>query len=96
MNQLVFRNLWIVFEGKELVMNFSTSAAGSVRVEIQNIDGKPIEGFTLDDCPEIFGDRIEQVVKWKGGSDVSKLVGKPIRIRFVLKDADLYSIRFRH
>jgi len=85
----------IVFEGKELVMNFSTSAAGGIRVEIQDAGGKPVEGFALSDCPDIFGDSLERVVKWKGGSDVGKLAGKPVRLRFVLKDADLYSIRFR-
>ncbi len=43
----------------------------------------------------IYGDAIEEVVKWNSGSDVSTLVGKPIRLRFVMTDADLYSIRFR-
>ena len=85
----------IVFDGKELVMNFSTSAAGSVRVEIQNESGKPVEGFALDNCPEIFGDAIDRVVTFKGGSDVSHLAGKSIRLRFVLGDADLYSFQFR-
>ncbi|MBN2296407.1 MAG: DUF1559 domain-containing protein [Pirellulales bacterium] len=85
----------LVFTGKELVMNFSTSAAGSVRIEIQDAAGKPIPGFTLDDCPEIFGDQIDQVVAWQQGSDVSKLAGQPIRLRFIMKDADLYSIRFQ-
>ena len=56
---------------------------------------KYIEGFALADCPEIFGDRIERVVSFKGGSDVGQLAGKPIRLRFVIKDGDLYSIRFR-
>ncbi len=85
----------ITFEGKELAVNFSTSAAGSLRVEVQDADGKPIEGFALEDCPQIFGDELERVVAWKGGSDVSKLAGKAVRLRFVLEDADLYSIRFR-
>jgi len=85
----------LVFEGSKLVMNFSTSAAGSIRVEMQDKDGKPIEYFTLADCPEIYGDTIEHVVVFKDGSDVSKLAGKPIRLRFLMKDADLYSIRFR-
>ena len=85
----------LVFEGGKLVMNFSTSAAGSVRVEIQDEAGKPVEGFTLDDCPEIYGDAIERAVTWKAGPDVSRLAGKPVRLRFVLKDADLYSIRFK-
>ena len=42
-----------------------------------------------------YGDAIEEVVKWNSGSDVSALAGKPIRLRFVMTDADLYSIRFR-
>jgi hypothetical protein len=85
----------LVFQGKELVMNFATSAAGSVQVGIQDVKGNPIPGFALSDSGEIFGDQIERIVTWDGGSDVSTLSGKPIRVRFVLKDADLYSIRFR-
>ena len=81
--------------GKELTLNLATSAAGSIQVEIQTSEAKPIDGFALTDCQEIFGDEIERVVKWKSGSDVSALMGKPIRLRFVLKDADLYSIQFR-
>lgn len=85
----------LIFEGRELVINYSTSAAGSIRVEICDRDGTPIPGFELANCPEIYGDEIEGVVTWKTGADVSKLAGRPIRLRFVLKDADLYSIRFR-
>ena len=85
----------VVFEGKTLVMNYSTSAAGSVSVELQTEFGKPIDGFTLGDCGEIYGDEIERVVSWKGNSDLSKLAGTPMRLRFVIKDGDLYSIRFR-
>lgn len=84
----------LVFKGKQLVMNYSTSAAGSIQVEVQAADGQPIKGFALADCPEIFGDELQRVVSWKGGSDVSQLAGKPARLRFVMKDADLYSIRF--
>lgn len=85
----------LIFDGKKLVINYSTSAAGSVYIEIQDKDGKPIPGFTLDDCPEIYGDEIEKVVSWKTSSDLSSLAGKVIKLRFILKDADLYSIRFR-
>jgi hypothetical protein len=83
------------FQGKELLVNFSTSAAGSLRVEIQGADGQPLSGFALADCPEIYGDQIEQIVSWKGGADVSRLAGQPVHLRFVLQDADLYALRFR-
>ncbi len=84
----------VIFDGSWLAMNFSTSAAGSVRVELQEAEGKPIPGFTLADCPEIFGDTLDRVVSWKQSRDVKALAGRPARLRFELKDADLYSIRF--
>jgi hypothetical protein len=86
----------VVFEGNELAINFSTSAAGSVRVEIQNEDGEPLDGYTLDECAQIFGNEIEHIVKWENGEGVSKLSGKPVRLRFELRDAHLYSIKFRN
>lgn len=88
-----------IFEGNHLSLNFSTSAYGSIRVEIQDINGKPIKGFSLEDCQAIFGDSIERPVIWNnksGGdnSDVSSLTGKTIRLRFEINDGDLYSFRF--
>lgn len=83
------------FKGKDLVINYSTSAAGSVRVEVQDADGKPLPGFALADCNEIYGDEIERTVAWKAGSDISRLSGQPVRLRFVIADADLFAMRFR-
>jgi len=85
----------LVFEGRELVLNSATSAAGSVRVELQGEDGVPLPGRSLDDCAEVFGDSLERVVPWRDGGDVGAQSGKPVRLRFELRDADLYSFRFR-
>ena len=84
----------LTFSGCRLEINYSTSAAGSLRIEMQDVSGKPLPEHSLADCPEIFGDDIERVVEWKSGSDVSQFAGQPIRLRFVMKDADLFSIRF--
>jgi hypothetical protein len=65
-------------------------------VEFQDADGTPVPGFTLADSREIIGDEIARPVSWKDGSDVSRLAGRPIRMRFVLKDADVFSFRFRN
>ena len=84
----------LTFDGSELSINFSTSAAGGIKVEIQDENGKPIPGFTLADAREQIGNEINRIVTWKGGSDVSSLSGKPVRLKFVMKDADLYSLQF--
>lgn len=83
------------FSGDRLSLNCSTSAAGGLRVEIQDAAGRPLPGFGLADCAEIIGDEIDRVVKWKGGSDLSALAARPVRLRFAMKDADLFSLRFR-
>ena len=85
----------LIFDGGQLRVNFSASAAGSVRVELlRDQMNTPIEGFSLDDCIELLGDDLERTVRWSTGSDVSNLAGIPIRLRFVLRDADLYAFQF--
>ena len=84
----------MVFTGQELELNYSTSAVGSIKVEIQDADGRAVPGFTLDDFPEKFGDEIEGKMSWNTGGDVGSLAGTPIRLRFVLKDADVYAFKF--
>ena len=82
------------FSGKSLQINYATSAGGGLRVEIQDDERKPIQGFSLADCPEMIGDRIDQGVAWKSGPDLSSLAGKTVRLRFRMKDANLFSLRF--
>ncbi|NND32989.1 MAG: hypothetical protein HKN76_10385, partial [Saprospiraceae bacterium] len=82
------------FEGSQLEINYATSAAGFIKIELQDQDGKALPRFTLEDAEEIIGNEIKRIVHWKGSSDVSGLMGRVIRIRIVLKDADLYSFKF--
>jgi hypothetical protein len=84
----------VVFTGDTLSINFSTSAAGSVQVELQDLAGKPFSGYSLEACNEIIGDRVDHIVRWKSDADVSSLAGQTVRIRFRLADADLYSFQF--
>jgi len=91
--ELVTRPL--LFAGDRLSLNFETGGPGELKVELQNPDGTPVPGYALADCFPIFGDHIDFPVSWKGkGTDVGALAGKPVRIRFALKDADLYAFQF--
>jgi len=83
------------FQGRKLVLNFATSVAGGMRVEIQDLNGRPLPGFSLEDCPTLFGDTIERTVVWKKGTDLSAVAGQPVRLRFEFRDADLYAFQFK-
>ena len=81
--------------GDQLFINFATSAGGGVRVEIQDASGQPWPGFTLAECREQIGNEIERQVTWNSTAKLADISGKPIRLRVVLKDADLFSLQFR-
>lgn len=83
----------ITFTGSKLTMNFATGATGGVQVEIQDAQGKPIPGYALNDAVEQIGDELARMVTWKGASDISKLAGQPVKLRFVMKDADVFAIQ---
>ncbi len=78
------------FAGGELRLNYSTSAFGSVKIEVLSAQGEPLPGFSGSEAPELFGDGVDQ----RYPMDFSPLVGKVVRLRIVLQDADLFSLRF--
>ena len=84
----------VTFTGKTLSLNFATSAAGSLRVELQDAQGEALPGHALKDCDELFGDTVDRTVTWQDKSDLSALIGDVARVRFVLRDADLFSFQF--
>ena len=62
---------------------------------IRDANGNALPGFTLDDCVPVIGDRIDSVVRWKSDADLEDVAGEAVRVRFELKDADLFSMRFQ-
>jgi len=85
----------LTFTGRELAINFATSAGGGVRIEIQDAAGQPLPGFALTDCREQIGNEIERIVTWNSGAKLADIAGKTVRLRVVLKDADLFAVQFR-
>jgi hypothetical protein len=82
------------FAGNKLELNYSTAGAGEIRVELQNAQGRPIPGRTLADCDPIQGDAIAGHVTWKGTEDLSPYAGQPVRLRFEMNEADIFSLKF--
>lgn len=85
----------LVFAGSKLVLNVDTSATGLVRVGILDEKGSPIEEFAPGQCDLIHtANEINRVVRWGGNADVSRLEGKPVRLKCLLRNADLYAFQF--
>ncbi len=87
----------LVFLGDTLVVN-ANAEGGSLTVEALDPDGKVIEGFGIADCTPIKTDSVRHVVSWKGDPDCHLLQARPIKLRFHLKNAKLYSFepKIRH
>ncbi|WP_206026270.1 hypothetical protein [Roseimicrobium sp. ORNL1] len=81
----------LTFVGEKLSLNIVSK--GDTRVEVQDAHGKAIPGFSLEDCTPIRGDFTDHTIAWKGGS-LAELQGKPIRLRLVLRQADLFALQF--
>ena len=81
------------YQGGELRVNVD-AAGGSLRVEALTRFGKPIAGFEREACRPIEGNGVGQKVQWDGGGSLEELA-QPVRFRFILKNADLYSFQIR-
>ena len=81
------------FTGDELLVN-ADADNGRLRVEVLDQRGNPVPGYTREDCDPLRQDALRQTVSWNGRSAVASLAGKPIRLRFHLEEASLYSFEF--
>jgi hypothetical protein len=79
--------------GEQLCLNFATSAAGTIRVEVLDAEGKAMEGFSGRAAPKLFGDSVHHPVKWPKNRSWSDLAGRTIRLRFTMTEADLYALQ---
>lgn len=84
----------ITFDGERLELNMDGSAGGWLQVEILLADGTPIAGYRLDECDTIRGNSLAKPITWQGESDVSKLAGKPVRLRLVMRSMKLFAFQF--
>lgn len=82
------------FQGNRLQLNVDASAAGVLRVELCDAEGKPIPGFSVTDCDPICGNNVSVDVTWHGKTDVSAHAAKPVQLRFVARAAKLYAFQF--
>jgi len=80
----------LTFTGEEMLLNFRTSAAGSVTVNILDETGNLIDGYASG---VLIGDNTDRQVLF--AKDLSQLNGRKVVVEFVLKDAEIFSFKFR-
>lgn len=82
------------FSGDHLELNVAASA-GSVRVEVQEIDGTPVPGWTLEESTPLRADGTALSVQWRSGQNLGSMAGRPIRLKIEVRDARLFALQFK-
>jgi hypothetical protein len=76
----------------KLFLNAATWMKGSIRVEALTRDWQPIPGFTEPLARGVQGNALDHPVRWRDNADVSKLIGKEIRLKFYLTRARIHAL----
>ncbi len=87
----VIETVPLKISNRRLSVNADASG-GSIRVEVLNAHGEPIAGYSRDECLPLNGDGVGQPARWTAHDRLP--ASRPIRLRFHLRNADLYSYRF--
>jgi hypothetical protein len=82
----------LVFEGSGLILN--AAVRGSLRAELQDERGKPLPGLALIDCQPICADSTRVVVNWRDAENLKRAAGRTVRVRFEMRDANLFAMQF--
>lgn len=82
----------VSLEGARLFINATAAAqSGRIVAEITDREGRTaLPGWGADDCAPVTGDHVRAELRWQG-RELAELRGKSVRIRFHLRNADLYS-----
>lgn len=84
----------IIFKGSQLKVNTKLNSGGTLKIEILDKSGNPIEGHKASQAKAITNDQFAKTVTWENGTSLAKLAGKEIKLRFYLDGGDLYSYWF--
>lgn len=87
--------LWpLKFQGRTVHLNFRTAITGFVQVEALGPDGKVLPGRGFDQCERLNGDSLDYIVTWGGQSDLGHPEGEAVTLRFLMRSAELFAVRF--
>ena len=79
------------FRIPKVTINARTWDDGYVAAELLDTNNQPVPGFTRKECIPFRGDSFRHVLTWKAEALPDAMVGVDKKIRFYLKNAELYS-----
>ncbi|MGI9455646.1 MAG: hypothetical protein ACR2NU_03745 [Aeoliella sp.] len=88
-----FTTSLIRFTGNRLEQNMAASAGGWITVELLDQNDQPVPGFTRTDADKMLRNSIAAAATWHGKSELSSLKGKPVKLRFLMRDAKLFAFQ---
>ena len=63
-------------------------------VEVLAADHTPLAGYQFDDADTLTESGFANRVTWNGQTDVGKLEGRPIKLKFYFKNVKLFAFQF--
>ena len=82
------------FSGRRLHLILD-AGRGEARVALLDAGGRPLPGFSAEDCRPVSADSFDHVVTWGEAGDLSVLAGEEVRVQFSLRQAALYTWQFK-
>ena len=85
----------LTFQGNRLKLNIDTGATGYAQVGFLDGSGKPIPGFSVDECVYINGDFLNAPVEWlERVTDIGKLQGRTVQMIIRMRGSKLFAMQF--
>lgn len=89
-----FTTVAVIPPGERLLINAVTRRAGSILVEVLDINQQPVQGRTFEDAVPVVGDNYRTTVVWKNHDNLGIELGQAVILRFKMNQACIYSLDF--
>lgn len=82
------------YTGNKLMLNYRCGENGAVRVEMRNEAGDGLITLARDDSDRLTGDAVNHCMDWRNPDTVAVGKGRTVRLKFELKNAEIYAFQF--
>jgi hypothetical protein len=96
-NEGIIETKALMFTGTNLAINTNSSKPGAyTKVELLDIDGFVIPGFSKNDCTPITSNDVRKIVSWGTRNDLTFLQNTAVKIKFYTSNSEFYAFQFEN